>query len=568
MSVQHGASEALDVLMKWVKDPKQWNVVSPAQPSFVEPDLQATPLNTALPQGLGALVPSDSSLSLNKSRSGTTDCQKELALLLPNVAVNMVRHHGCLGKDIIQALVRNAGKYDVATPFWFMNELSSGSKQAITAQVESIETTAHEMCTAMQLYPCHRAHLLGNVEFWEMSNEDAVVCERVYKVFRARGVPFSCSTCLWEGYTNDARTAADPFHFSANDENKNRAAKYISSFVLQTVGPGTGVPSPLFPKGVTLGCRGDKCAITSHLPLSRLATPTSQVNSQASGSQPLPFKPPATPPHKQPPTPSFKPPPTHPPKAQHSAKPPMPSEKGGANFDTSPPESSSLGPLWATFVSLMVRGNGSVVKSVTFRVGGLTDFGSHKFDERDNAGEEGPLVDCISADQGTLIFVLKDFLKDLERERGWWMHVGDGACVANHFLGPESACKHRFWNLVLMACLCIASFLGACTTEHTMVVGACAAGKHRSMTFIVAVHAIFCVLQKALSQTPIGFSLASTAFYLVKDSLPRVLHECHLTRDRQATKRLRMHQQAADEGIGLVAHLIRATCIPAIVIMN
>ena len=68
-----------------------------------------------------------------------------------------------------------------------------------------------------------------------------------------------------------------------------------------------------------------------------------------------------------------------------------------------------------------------------------------------------------------------------------------------------------------------------------MVVGACAAGKHRSMTFIVAVHAIFRVLQKALSQTTIGFSLASTAFYLVKDSLPRVMHECYLTRDRRVT---------------------------------
>ena len=96
------------------------------------------------------------------------------------------------------------------------------------------------------------------------------------------------------------------------------------------------------------------------------------------------------------------------------------------------PNAHGLAPLWSALLATLSRR--SNVKNLEFQVGGLTDMGSATFDSRDSR-EDGPLAHTIKQRQGTLVFMMQDFLQDGERSHGWWYHVGDGQCIARHFLG-------------------------------------------------------------------------------------------------------------------------------------
>ena len=96
------------------------------------------------------------------------------------------------------------------------------------------------------------------------------------------------------------------------------------------------------------------------------------------------------------------------------------------------PSAPCLAPLWSALLAMLPRCPN--VKTLEFNVGGLTDMGSSAFDSRDFM-QDGPLAHPLVQGQGTLVFMMQDFLQDQERMRGWWYHVGDGQCIARHFLG-------------------------------------------------------------------------------------------------------------------------------------
>ena len=100
-----------------------------------------------------------------------------------------------------------------------------------------------------------------------------------------------------------------------------------------------------------------------------------------------------------------------------------------------------LAPLWSALLEMMSRR--SKVTTLEFQVGGLTDMGSATFDARDSR-VDGPLATSILQSKGTLVFMMQDFLQDGERAKGWWYHVGDGQCIARHFIGLQyyNCCFH------------------------------------------------------------------------------------------------------------------------------
>ena len=272
--------EKLAVVASFVKDPAQRKTVSPEQPAVSLPKFEgAFYTSSFFANPAAVLLTGDSSLSLNKTGQGSIDCHAELAKLLqPNVRVHIARHGGCLGPKMIEELIQGAGNYDVAIGSWFFNEIHEGSKAVRKANIENIEKTAHEFCTALQLYPCHCAQLGGNAPFFQLGPEYTDLCQRVYRVFRERGVPYTASTLLFEGFQNNRRTENDPFHWSASWDNQVRSARYWGSLFVQLASKGTGLVTPLAPEGVFFGHRANEVPRAAPAAVLRPRRPRGTVN--------------------------------------------------------------------------------------------------------------------------------------------------------------------------------------------------------------------------------------------------------------------------------------------------